>query len=144
MKWVKYEYEEGGILPDGSKVPKIPILKMMLVRRGINKFIAGDALVDTGFDYSFYSNLEVSNFLEGLKPIDVVRLKSVKEQIECEIYEIEAFLTSEDFKPTKKLGKIKVYVPTDPESLSDAALVGREILNSLTLKLNGKYTALER
>ena len=142
MKWVKYEYEEGSILPDGSKVPNIPTLKMMLIRKDIKKFIVGDAVIDTGFDYSFYSNIEVSNFLEGLKPVGKIQLKSVKEPIECEVYEIEASIVTEDLKQIKKLGKIKIDVPMSIENLTGDALVGREILNSLTLKLDGKYTEI--
>lgn len=141
-KWVKYAYETGGILPDGSKVPDIPTLKIMLVRKDIGKFTVGDALIDTGFDYSFYSNIEVSNFLEGLKPAGKIQLKSVAEPIECEIYETEAFIATGDLKRVKNLGKIKIYVPVNVENLSDDALIGREILNSLTMKLDGKYTEI--
>lgn len=143
MKWIKYAYESGGILPDGSKVPDIPALKMMLVRKDIRKLTVGDVLIDTGFDYSFYANLEVSSFLEGLEPVGKIQLKSVAEPIECEIYETVAFIVTEDLKRVKNLGKIKIYVATNIENLSDDALVGREILNSLNLRLDGKYVELE-
>jgi len=142
MKWVKYEYEEGSILPDGSKVPNIPTLKIMLVRKDIKKFTVGDVVIDTGFDYSLYANTEVSNFLEGLKPVGKIQLKSVKEPIECEVYETEASIVTEDLKQIRKLGKIKIDVPTSIENLTGDALVGREILNSLTLKFDGKYVEI--
>ncbi len=143
MKWTKYAYEKDGILPDGSKVPDLPVMKIMLIRRDIKKFIVGDVLIDTGFDMSIYANYEIANFLEGLKPVGRMELKSAAEIIECEIHEIEASIPSDDVKPVKNLGRIKIYVPTDPEDLADDALVGREILNMLTIKIDGKHAEMQ-
>lgn len=142
MKWIKYAYELGGILPDGSKVPDIPTMKMMLVRKDVRKYAVGDVLIDTGFDYSFYANSEVANFLDGLKPVGKIQLKSVLEPIECEVYEVDASIVTEDLKPVKNLGKIKINVAINSENLTDDALVGRGILNSLTIRLDGKYTEI--
>jgi len=153
MKWIKYAYEKDGILPDGSKVPDLPIIKLMLIRRDTKKLIVGDALIDTGFDMSVYSNYEIANFLEGLKPTGKAELKSAAEIIECEIHEVEASFASDDASQiaakggsslsVKKLGRIKIYVPTNPEDLADDALIGREILNMLNFKLNGSYAEIQ-
>ena len=139
---MKYKYKEDGILPDASKLPDAPLLPIVFVRRDIKKALIEGVLIDTGFDSSIFSNIEIANFLKGLKPIGEGELKGAGEVIECEIYKMETYLATEDFKPVKKLGKIKIHVPVDREDLIDDALIGREILNSLTLKLDGKYTEI--
>lgn len=140
--WISYKYREGGILPDGEKLPNIPVVNLSFIRKDLRSALIATAFMDTGFDGSVYANDDMLNFLVDLKPEVKESLKGVEKEVECEVYEIETNLITEDLRFIKRLGKVKVHVPIDPENLSDDIIIGREILNSLTLKLNGKYTEL--
>ena len=41
------------------------------------------------------------------------------------------------------LGTVNLYIPTEPEYLSNEVLIGREILNKLELRLNGRWTEIK-
>ena len=54
---MKYRYREDGILLDGSKLPDIPSINLLFVRRDRRRGLMASAIVDTGFDASIYSNV---------------------------------------------------------------------------------------
>ena len=102
------------------------------------------AIVDTGFDGGIYPNIKVIKILEGLKPLKVKRIESpLYEPIECEIYNVEAALLDRGSGRQIPLGTVNLYVPTEPEYLSNEVLIGREILNKLELRLNGRWTEIK-
>ncbi|MCD6504797.1 hypothetical protein J7K52_05430 [Candidatus Bathyarchaeota archaeon] len=63
-------------------------------------------------------------------------------EVECEVFKVEGYVTSEAGEPVIKLGEIPVLIPTSPDNLSYEVVVGRAILNRLTLKLNGKMVEI--
>ena len=65
MNSMNYPYREDGILPDGSRVPDIPILTLLIVRRDLGKGLVVESIVDTGFDAGIYANLNLVEFLVG-------------------------------------------------------------------------------
>jgi len=143
LTWTSYRYREDGILPDGGKLPDIPTLNLSFLRRDLKKALIATAFIDTGFDGTIYANDDMLEFLEGLKPEMKDSLKGVEKEVECEVYKIEVKLVTEDLKIIKGLGKIRVYVPIDPKNLAEDIVIGREILNSLGLKLDGKYVEVK-
>jgi len=137
-----YPYREDGILPDGSKVPDIPFLNLLIVRRDLRKGLIGECIVDTGFDAGIYANLNLVEFLKGSWPIRTTSLHAAGRRVVCEIFEVECHLLDRHSKPLHRLGKVETYCPVDPLDLSEDVKVGRAILNGLRLELNGKMTKL--
>ena len=60
------------------------------------------------------------------------------EEVKCEVFSVKASLVSEEGETILRLGDVRVLVPLSPENLSMEVIVGREILNKLILKLDGK------
>jgi predicted aspartyl protease len=137
-----YRYKEDGILPDGSKIPDIPTLNLLIIRRDLKKGISGEAIVDTGFDAAIYANLNLVDFLEGLTPTNTAILQAAGHDLTCEVFEVECHLADAMAKPVLPLGKVEVYCPVDPNDLSEDVIIGRAILNRLTLELNGSMATL--
>lgn len=137
-----YPYKEDGILPDGSKVPDIPFLNLLIVRRDLRKGLIGESVVDTGFDAGIYANLNLVEFLEGLRPIRTAPLQAAGHRVTCEIFDVECHIIDQHSKPLLRLGRIEAYCPVDPIDLSEDVIVGRAMLNRLRLELNGKTTRL--
>jgi len=140
--WTSYKYREDGILPDGKKLPNIPIFNLVFIRNDVKKALIATAFIDTGFDETVYANDDMLNFLEGLEPEAKESLKGVEKEVECEVYKIKTNLITEGLKLIKGLGRVKVFVPEDPANLSDDIVIGREILNLLTLRLDGRYAEI--
>jgi len=137
-----YPYREDGILPDGSRVPDIPILTLLVVRRDLGKGLVGESIVDTGFDAGIYANLDLVEFLEGASPSKTTSLKAAGHSVSCEIFEVECHIVDQSSKPILPLGKVQVFCPEDPVDLSEDVIVGRAILNQLRLELDGKVAKL--
>jgi predicted aspartyl protease len=135
-----FAYKEDGILPDGSKVPDIPFINLLIVRRDLKKGLVGEPIIDTGFDAAIYANLKLVEFLEGLRPARTSELQAAGHSIECEVFTIECHVMDAHSKTVLTLGRVEVYCPIDPDDLSEDVIVGRAILNRLTLRLNGKET----
>ena len=78
--------------------------------------------------------------LRGLEPL---RLKQLMHplvgRVVTEVYKVRCSLVTPDLSAKRPLGEVNVYVPTEPEYLSDEVLVGREVLNKLRLPLNGRW-----
>jgi len=135
-------YREDGILPDGSKVPDIPVIKLLFARRDLRKGMTGESVVDTGFDAAIYANLNLVEFLQGCKPVRTGSLQAAGHSISCEVFDVECHITDEDSKPVVSLGRVEAYCPVDPADLSEDVIVGRAILNQLRLNLDGKIVKL--
>jgi len=142
--WIRYRYKEDGILPDGSRLADIPIMNLTLVRRDVKKALAGEAIVDTGFDESLYANIQLVEFLEGLRPIKTATLQVLGHEISCEVFKVECHLANDDLKPTLNLQEVEVYTPLNIGDLSEDVIIGRAILNRLKLQLNGKFLQVLR
>jgi predicted aspartyl protease len=142
LSLTNYAYKEHGILPDGSRVPDIPILTLLMVRRDIRKGLVGESIVDTGFDAGIYANLNLVEFLEGASPSKTTSLQAAGHSVSCEIFEVECHIVDQSSKPILSLGKVGVFCPVDPTDLSDDVIVGRAILNRLRLVLDGKLAKL--
>ena len=140
MTSTNFAYKEDGILPDGSKVPDIPFINLLIVRRDLKKGLVGESIIDTGFDAAIYANLKLVEFLEGLRPTRTGELQAAAHSIGCEVFTVECHVVDTHSKPVLTLGRVEVYCPVDPDDLSEDVIVGRVILNRLTLHLNGKLT----
>lgn len=137
-----YPYKEDGILPDGSRVPNIPFLNLLIVRRDLRKGLIGESVIDTGFDAGIYANLNLVEFLEGSKPIKTASLQAAEHTVTCEVFDAECRVVGQHYRSLLPLGRVEVYCPVDPADLSEDVIVGRAILNRLRLELNGKSTKL--
>lgn len=132
-----YRYAEDGYDVAGRKLPDVPVLWLELAVNG--RRLRGPCLVDTGFDGSLYANEDLALLLEGCEPIGRATLYAVGERsIECELFETKARLVTEASQEVLGLGELLIYVPTSPDDLSHEVIVGREVLNKLTLKLDGR------
>lgn len=142
MKSFRYRYEPNGLDEDGEKIPDIPVIYLVLeTERGRAK---GPAILDTGFDGGIYPNIQIVQILEGLKPVKTKRIENpLYEPVVCEIFKAKASLTHPKQNHNIPLGEVNVYVPTEPEYLSDEVLIGREVINKLKIKLNGTWTTIE-
>ena len=139
---INYPYKEDGILPDGSKVPNIPIISLLIVRRDLRRGLAGESIVDTGFDGGIYANLNIAEFLEGSTPTRTSNLQAAGRTVACEVFSVECHILGGQSKPVLSLGLVDVYCPVDPIDISEDVIVGRAILNRMRLELNGKLTTL--
>jgi hypothetical protein len=136
---IRYPYKEDGILPDGSKLADIPIMKLILLRRDLKKALVGEAIADTGFDESLYANIQLVEFLAGLRSIRTSILRALGHEVTCEVFKIECYLADNNLKPALNLQEVEVYVPINVEDLSEDVIIDRVILNRLKLQLNGKF-----
>lgn len=140
---ISYSYSTNGLSTRGQRIPDVPIVYVLITRGDRDFSIGGPALVDTGFDGGIYPNLPIIQYLEGLKPTKIEELEGAKGPITCEVFRISASFTKpETHEPIRAIGEINIYVPISPEALSDEAILGREILNRLEVKLDGKQTSI--
>jgi len=139
---MNYPYREDGILPDGSRVPDIPIVAILIVRGDVGKGLVGESIVDTGFDAGIYANSNLAEFLEGARPSRTTSLKAAGHSVSCEVFDVECHIVDQDSKPVLPLGEVEVFCPVDPIDLTEDVIVGRAILNRLSLQLDGKLTKL--
>jgi len=142
LRATTYPYKEDGILPDGSKVPDIPVLNLLVVRKDLRRGLLGESIIDSGFDGGIYANLELVEFLEGGRPRNVTSLQAAGRKVSCEVFEVECYIVDQDSKPVFPLGVVDAYCPVEPVDLSEDVIVGRGILNRLRFELNGKITKL--
>ncbi|MEM3982427.1 MAG: hypothetical protein QXM71_06910 [Thermofilum sp.] len=141
---ISYLYAEDGYTDRGEKIPDVPVV-YLAVRVGRRR-ARGPAIIDTGFDGGIYANLEIARMFEGVEPVDRVLFENpLYGASEFEVYVAEASLYHGASRVD--LGKVRVYIPTEPELLTGEVLVGREILNSkvktLTLDMLERRVILE-
>ncbi len=142
MTSTSYPYKEDGVLADGSKVPDIPVINLLFVRRDVRTGIVGESIVDTGFDAAVYANLKLVEFLEGSRPARTAPLQAAGHSVACEVFDVECHIANEYSKPVISLGRVEAYCPVDPIELSEDVIVGRAILNRFRLDLKGKLSKL--
>ncbi len=65
-------------------------------------------------------------------------LRTGQYEIGCEIFPLRGYIISREGRGILSHGLIEAMVPTRAIDLTDVAIVGRKVLNSLTLKLDGK------
>ncbi len=136
-----YLYVENGLDLSGRKLPSIPVIWLEL-RAGGKKFL-GPCLMDTGFDGSVYANEDLALLLENCEIIGKTTLYAVGERtVECELFKVNGSLITKKGEKVMGLGDLLVYVPVSPEDLSYEVIVGREIINKLTVKLNGRVVEI--
>ena len=129
----EYVYLENGYSHYSAKIPDIPVIYLAI---RVGRFIArGPAIVDTGFDGGIYANMDIIRVLKGLKPSRVIEFEHPMFGVsEFEVYSAETFLYHRG--EYVSIGVNNVYVPTEPELITEEVLVGREVLNKLKILLN--------
>jgi len=137
-----YPYKEDGILPDGLRVPDIPVMNLLIVRKDRRKGLLGESVVDTGFDGAIYANLNLAEFLEGATPKRTMPLQAAGRDVTCEVFDVECCIMNRNFKAVLPLGSVDAYCPVDPVDLFEDVIMGRAILNRITLQLNGQVAKL--
>ena len=120
----------------GDETPDIPIVYIALMVSG--KRIGGQAILDTGFDGGIYPNRALAKYLPKSSSTGRETLEGVTGDIECDVFKLYAELFHPNKDTKKKLGTVRIYSPINEENLTQDVVIGREILNSLDVRLNGK------
>ena len=138
LKSFKYKYYEDGYDENGEKIPDIPILYIKVeTDRGR---ATGPAIIDTGFDGGIYPNIPIIRIFRGLKPVKIKRLENpLYGPISCEVYRAKTSIIKIKSKELVDIGYVNVYIPTEPDFISDEVLVGREVLNKIKICLDGSW-----
>ncbi len=131
---IEFEYAPGRELLD------VPLIFIALSHDAGKA--GGPAILDTGFDGGVYPNSFLYDLLKDLESIDEEVLKDVTGTIRCSILELKAEIFHPETDLTKVLGNVRVYLPNKREHLSENVIVGREILNKLDIRLNGKKVSI--
>jgi len=123
--------------PQGS-LP-IPILPVVILRRGGRRGEKCFAEVDTGFDKSLLLDYETYSRLE-LSPsfaIDIRELSGVGAVLDCLVFEVEIVVENRWFD-------VEAYFPTkirseggQPYRYTGNPVIGMKLLNELDVELNG-------
>jgi len=113
------------------------LAQFQLERNGDREFGSYSA---PSFDGALYASADLALLLEDLSALRKDYLYTVGDrEIECEVFRLRAYLAAPlSRRRFLKLGAIEAMVPTRAEDLSDVAIVGRKILNSLVIRLDGK------
>jgi len=136
---IVYYYMEDGFLPDGTKIPDIPVVYLVLE---VGEFRArGPAILDTGFDGGVYPNIDIVKLFEGTKPIKTVEFENpLFQRSEFEVYVAKAYLYySGEYVP---IGDVNVYIPVEPELLGEEVIIGREVINRWRMVLDSEAKVL--
>jgi len=134
-----YHYMGDGFLPDGTKIPDIPVVYLVLE---VGEFRArGPAILDTGFDGGVYPNIDIVKLFEGTKPIKTVEFENpLFQRSEFEVYVAKAYLYySGEYVP---IGDVNVYIPVEPELLGEEVIIGREVINRWRMVLDSEAKVL--
>jgi hypothetical protein len=135
---VKYSYAGDGHDRLGRKLPDIPVLWVELLLPTKHR-IGGPCIIDTGFDGGIFANEDLVLFLEGISPTRTDELYALGgREIRCQVFSVKGRLMTESGERLHDLGAVDIYVPLVPEELSAEVVVGREVLNRLSLGLDGK------
>ena len=130
---VGYNYADDGYADRGEKIPDIPIVHLVI--RNSRRRAHGPAIIDTGFDGGVYPNMEIVRMFEGVEPTAKTTFENpLYGASEFEVYVAEASL----YHGGKEidLGRVRIYIPTEPELVTGEVLVGREVLNNKTRMLS--------
>jgi len=139
----RYRYFKDGYDHEGEKIPDIPVIYILIeTKRGRAR---GPAIVDTGFDGGIYPNIQVIKILRDIKPVKIKYIENpVYGRVACEVFEADLSLIDAQFQKYSRIGTAYIYVPTEPQFISDEVLIGREILNKFLLKLDGYWVEVEK
>jgi len=145
---ISYRYVENGVSLRGSKIPDIPLFYLSIKRDERPYELAGQAIVDTGFDGGLFSNEKIIRYFEGIEPDEQDEIEVFGQIVPVELYTVKAWLVKEaDGRPTKEkflpLQPIRVFIPTRPEFISEEVLIGREALNNIAFCLNGRLSKIK-
>ena len=101
-------------------------------------------MVDTGFDGGIYPNEYLYDYLSKLelKSDKEEKLMDVTGEINCKILYVRAEIFDPNSDLRYNLGRVKIYLPEGREYISENVIVGREIINNLDIRLNGKDRTL--
>ena len=137
-----YNYKIDGIDHSGIKIPDFPIIHLLLEKSN-GKKISGPAIIDTGFDGSLFANETLTFFLSDIPKEDEKIIGGFgANEFTCEIFKIQAYLTDSNQKIVNTIGQISVLVPINLNYLSEYVIIGRELLNTINVCLNGDKTTL--
>jgi len=64
--------------------------------------------------------------------------------IACEVFRAKVNIVEIKSDESLNIGYVNVYIPKEPDFISDEVLVGREILNKIKLYLNGSWIEIVR
>jgi hypothetical protein len=123
-----YAFEEDGYTVHGERIPDIPIVNLAI---RIEKCRArGPAIVDTGFDGGLYPNMEITKMFKGKRPTTTIEFENpLYGRSEFEVYVAEvSYYQGERYV---RIGDERIYIPKEPNLISNEVIVGREILNKL-------------
>jgi len=135
-----YNYQSDGYDRSGSKIPDIPIINLLLEKPNGER-ISGPAIVDTGFDGPLFANETLTFFLADIPKENEKLIGGFgPNEFTCELFKIKAFIVDSNQKIVNSLNQIMVFVPTDFNYISDYVIIGRELLNTLKICLDGKNT----
>lgn len=139
---ISFKYHEDGFLPDGFKLPDIPMMTLLIARHDLRKAAVVEGLVDTGFDGALYSNFELAEFLLNLKPVSRRQMEALGHLINGEVFELPVFVISEESGRRIDLGLNEIFVPLSAPDLAEDVVIGRSILNRLRIILNAPRAKL--
>lgn len=145
---ISYRYVEDGVSFRGSKIPDVPVFYLSIKRDERPYELAGQAMVDTGFDGGLFPNEKIIRYLEGIEPDGQNEIEVFGQVVPVELYTVEAWLVKEaNGIPAKEkvlqLQPLRVFIPTRPEFISEEVLIGREALNNIAFRLNGRLAKIE-
>lgn len=139
---ISYDYHSDGFDRSGGKIPDFPILNLLLEKPNSEK-ISGPAIIDTGFDGSLFANEALTFFLADIPKENEKLIGGFgTSEFTCELFKIKASIVDSNRKIVNSLGQILVLVPTDLNYLSDYVIIGRELINTIKICLDGKNTLL--
>ncbi len=146
---ISYRYVENGASFKGPKIPDVPVIYLSIKRDEKPYELAGQAIVDTGFDGGLFPNEKIIRYFEGIEPDGQDEIEVLGQVAPVELYMVEAWLVKEaNGRPTKekvlRLQPARVFIPTRPEFISEEVLIGREILNNIVFCLDGKFSKIEK
>lgn len=143
-----YRYVENGTSFKGLKILDIPVFYLSIKRDERPYELAGQAIVDTGFDGGLFPNEKIIRYFEGIDPDGQDEMEVFGQVVPVELYRVKAWLVKEaDGRPTKEkilpIQPVQVFIPTRPEFISEEVLIGRETLNNIAFCLNGKLSKIK-
>lgn len=141
MKSFKFKYFADGFDEDGESIPDVPVI-YLLVETKVGRAI-GPAVIDTGFDGGIYPNISIIRIFRGLKPVKIKRIENpLYGPVSCEIFRARVKIAKVENRNLMDIGPVNIYIPMEPEFISDEVLVGREILNKIKVCLDGVWTEI--
>ena len=145
---ISYRYVEDGVSFGGNKIPDVPVFYLSIKRDERSYELAGQVMVDTGFDGGLFPNERIVRYFEGIEPDGQDEIEVFGEAVPVELYTVEAWLVKgangiPAGEKVLQLQPVRVFIPTRPEFVSEEVLIGRETLNNIALCINGRLTEIE-